>query len=163
MSRTSTTATASKLKARPVPPARFDGSAFPLDPAPVSARIPPSGLAPTLAPPSSHNPSAHFVPLVPTPRQEHSSASSGPNYNISLASQLPQVAPSYITSPASNGASTPFANAWPTALPTQAPTPTTSRPLPPGFSSGVLQPDVKPSWQPTTSKTADWGDFDPLK
>lgn len=151
------------MNARPVPPARFDSSAFPADPPTIPAGIPPPRIAPGVAQPSL-NPSAHFSPLVPTPRTDSRlSMPSGPNYNISLTSHTSNAASPYLASPASNGSNGSFPNARPPTVSAQLTDLVPSKPLPPGFSSGVLQPDAKPAWKPTTSKAADWGDFDPLK
>lgn len=157
------TSGSSRMNARPVPPARFDSSAFPADPPTIPAGIPPPRIAPGVAQPSL-NPSAHFSPLVPTPRTDSRlSMPSGPNYNISLTSHTSNAASPYLASPASNGSNGSFPNARPPTVSAQLTDLVPSKPLPPGFSSGVLQPDAKPAWKPTTSKAADWGDFDPLK
>lgn len=160
VTRTSTTSGSSKLNARPVPSARFDSSAFPVDSPTIHAAIPPPRIALALAQPNL-NPSTHFSPMVPTHRTDSPlSTTSGPNYNISLT---PNATPPYSASPASNGSNRSFPNARPPTISAQPPALVPSKPLPPGLSSGVLQPDAKPAWKPTTSKTADWADFDPLK
>lgn len=155
VSRTSASGS-SRLNARPVPAARFDSSVFPVDPPQIAPSLPPPRVAPAVVP--SLAASAYSSPLVPTPRTTNQPvASSGPNYNISLT---PNAAPPPFASPAANVST---ASPWPSSVSAQAPALVPLKPPPPGFSSGVLQPDSRPAWKPVTSKTADWGDFDPLK
>ncbi|KAJ9113647.1 hypothetical protein QFC22_005955 [Naganishia vaughanmartiniae] len=142
--------TTTKLNARPVPPSKFDRSAFQISSASVAA-------PPTFAP-STTLFSNTLSPLVPASRTNgngtNGTPQKGPNYNISLAPLAP--------TSSNTGFQTTAPPNWSTSTPSFA-APVQQQTLPPGFGSGMLQPVVKPQWKPAQGKTTDWGDFDPLK
>lgn len=166
------TTQASRLKARPVPASTFNSAMFANTPA--SASIPQSSFTPLqpLQPfqptQSSFSPTtlnqSSFAPLQPTPRpalQSSTPSTSGaPNYNISLTPSAPSPRPaqpqpmSFMSPPALQQRTAPTP-----PMPSQAP----GRP-PPGYTSGLMQPTVRPKPSiPTVNGKQDWGDFDPLK
>ncbi|WVR05700.1 hypothetical protein IAU60_002724 [Kwoniella sp. DSM 27419] len=169
----------SRLKARPVPSAVFNSSAFG-DSQPAQASSP---YSQALSP-------GGFAPLQPTTSSLHQSSathtangtSSGPNYNLSLSPQNPQVTQNQALSQSSSlSFMAPPPQATPQPIqppanqfrpsPAQAPMPTPQPALapvvrpPPGWQPGLMQPTAAP--KPVWGKSAgggksDWGDFDPL-
>lgn len=153
--RASNSSSSSRLKARPVPSAKFDQSAFqqaqPLNRTTPSAGASAGGLMqPISATPSSQQP--------PRPAAATSANNSKPNYNITISSQPPQLTTTTLSFPALATA-TPMHAASPMR-------PSTSQPSPPPWmaANSVLQPTKIPQWQgASNAANADWSDFDPLK
>lgn len=150
-STSSSSTSAVRPKARPVPASTFNAAAFAAEP--IAAR-PNNGVGnmngmmqstPALAPSQVQ---ISRAPLSPRP--------AGPNYDISLAPQAP-------TMPTFNNQGANMMAARPLAL---NPSTTPGWPNSSGMSmGGMLQPTKKVE-QGSNKKTfndADWGDFDPLK
>lgn len=147
-----------KLKARPIPSSSFN-AAFSGSSSNFSTPLQPSTTPSYSAlQPSRPNPTS------PAP------ATSGVNYNISLAPQPPAFSPpppqpTYPTY-------TPMAP-MPPIQPSQPlrpmqPAPAVSQPVnnvkpPPGWSSGVMQPTVAPKPSMPNVANQNWDDFDPLR
>jgi SCY1-like protein 2 len=147
-----------RLKARPIAASAFNTSAFTPTPTIQSQPATQQSFGTTMQPMQPIQPPLQLQARPP------SQSSSGPNYNISLEPQAPTF-PSY--TPAYS--SIPQAQQRPAmpAMPTMAPMPLkpTTAP-PPGWnpqSQPMLTPTVKKSFDPMAAKSADWGDFDPLK
>lgn len=157
----------SRLNARPVPASSFKAALF--GNTPTSSLPPQSSTNAPLQPAKSafapmQPTSSSFAPLQPTPRSAihppTETSSGAPNYNISLAPSAPSPRPqqqppmSFMSPPPQQQRPSPSPS-----LPTHAP----ARP-PPGYSSGLMQPTIRPKPSvPTVNGNQDWGDFDPLK
>jgi len=160
------TASSSRLKARPVPATTFNSAAFNAasPPAPQQTVSPPPAMPNPMASASTFAPlrptTSSFAPLLPThstlaPQRAAPAASSGPNYNISLASQAvspqPAAPPTFALNGNSNAVSAPSQPLQPSIKP------------PPGYGSGLMQPTIKATATPSWSANSGWDDFDPLK
>ncbi|ODN84288.1 hypothetical protein L202_00269 [Cryptococcus amylolentus CBS 6039] len=173
---------APKLKAKPVPAASFNSSAFAPPPsAPsTSTTLQPTSMSslPPLQPTSSSFGTLQPQQASRTPSYTSTTAGSegggGPNYNISLSPQPPtqssyQSSPLSFMTPQPAQATRPLQPSQPLqpaqpAMPTMQPVVSP----PPGWSSGVMQPTSapKPTWgkgAAASAASSDWGDFDPLK
>ena len=151
------TASANRLKARPVPASTFNSSAFetpsiPRPPTTNGAFGATQSFAPLQPTQSSYAP---LQSTSRTPSMSEPPASSAPNYSLSLSPQPPTISVSS------------FQPAQPTYTPQPAQMAPPLAPAvkpPPGYSSGLMQPS-KPanSWGAVNKSNGDWGDFDPLK
>ncbi|EJT45147.1 clathrin-coated vesicle protein [Trichosporon asahii var. asahii CBS 8904] len=156
----------SRLGARQVSSSSFNSAAFESPkPSAFQALQPQSSTLAPLQPTSSSLSTLSPTPQRPAPQPaQPASASSAPNYNISLPPMKPKSPPGFGAplQPTRGMSPKPY-------QPMQSMQPMQAQPAasaaPPGWSNGVMQPTAapKPAWNASQAASTDWGDFDPLK